>query len=60
MISIHEISKSYDQKVQAVDNVSLEIYDNEIFGFLGPNGAGKTTTLKMILDSLTRTYIENI
>lgn len=48
MIIIHEISKSYDQKTQAVDNVSLEIFDNEIFGFLGPNGAGKTTTLKMI------------
>lgn len=48
MIKIHEISKSYDQKTQAVDNISLEIFDNEIFGFLGPNGAGKTTTLKMI------------
>ena len=53
MISIHEISKSYDQKVQAVDNVSLEIYDNEIFGFLGPNGAGKTTSLKMIAGLLS-------
>ncbi|NLV99252.1 MAG: ABC transporter ATP-binding protein [Clostridiaceae bacterium] len=48
MISIHEISKSYDQETQAVDNLSLEIYDNEIFGFVGPNGAGKTTSLKMI------------
>ena len=48
MISIHEISKSYDQKTQAVESLSLEIYDNEIFGFLGPNGAGKTTSLKMI------------
>lgn len=48
MISIREISKSYDQKTLAVDNLSLEIYDNEIFGFLGPNGAGKTTSLKMI------------
>jgi len=48
MISIHEISESYDQKTQAVESLSLEIYDNEIFGFLGPNGAGKTTSLKMI------------
>jgi len=32
----------------AVDDVSLEIADGEIFGLLGPNGAGKTTTLRML------------
>jgi ABC-2 type transport system ATP-binding protein len=32
----------------AVDNVSIQIDDGEIFGILGPNGAGKTTTLEMI------------
>ncbi|MGC9012071.1 ATP-binding cassette domain-containing protein [Thermogladius sp.] len=32
----------------AVDNLNLEIYDREIFGFLGPNGSGKTTTLLTI------------
>lgn len=34
--------------VVAVDNISLEIWRGEIFGFLGPNGAGKTTTIRMM------------
>jgi ABC-2 type transport system ATP-binding protein len=37
------------KKVRAVDGVSFEVNENEIFGFLGPNGAGKTTTLKMLM-----------
>lgn len=32
----------------AVDDISLEVTQGEIFGFLGPNGAGKTTTIKML------------
>jgi ABC-2 type transport system ATP-binding protein len=36
--------------VQAVDDVSFEVYPGEIFGLLGPNGAGKTTTIRMLLD----------
>ncbi|MGH9391452.1 MAG: ATP-binding cassette domain-containing protein, partial [Vicinamibacteria bacterium] len=32
----------------AVDRVSFEVLEGEIFGFLGPNGAGKTTTIKML------------
>jgi len=47
-----------------VDNISLETYAGEVFGFLGPNGAGKTTAIKMILGLLTRDagdiYINNI
>lgn len=36
------------KKVQALKGVSLDIYDNEIFGLLGPNGAGKTTLIKIL------------
>ena len=39
----------FRKKVRAVDGVSFEVQENEIFGFLGPNGAGKTTTLKMLM-----------
>ena len=37
---------------RALDNLTLEIAQGEIFGFLGPNGAGKTTTLKLIMQLL--------
>jgi len=48
MIRIENVSLSYNGKVKAVDGISLQIEDGEIFGFLGPNGAGKTTTIKLI------------
>ncbi len=48
MIRIEHVSKSYNGQVQAVDDISLDVRDGEIFGFLGPNGAGKTTTIKLI------------
>ncbi len=46
-IVISDLHKSYGP-VKAVNGLSLEILENEIFGILGPNGAGKTTTLEMI------------
>ena len=36
--------------VEAVSDVSFDVYPGEIFGLLGPNGAGKTTTIRMMLD----------
>ena len=53
MITINKVSKTYNGKVKAVDQIELEIRDGEIFGFLGPNGAGKTTTIKMMTGILT-------
>lgn len=64
MISLLNVTKSYNGKYKAVDNLSLEIKNGEIFGLLGPNGAGKTTTIKMITGVIAPTegkiYIENI
>lgn len=48
MIELRQVSKSYNGKILAVDQVDLSVKGGEIFGFLGPNGAGKTTTIKMI------------
>ena len=51
MIRISNLGKRFD-KLQAVDNLSFQIHEGEIFGLLGPNGAGKTTTVKMIVGML--------
>ena len=49
MLTLQNISKSYAKgRVKAVDQLSLQVKQGEIFGFIGPNGAGKTTTIKMI------------
>lgn len=48
MIEISNVTKVYNKTYKAVDNISMDIRDGEIFGLLGPNGAGKTTTIKML------------
>ncbi len=48
MIEIKNFSKEYEKGKKAVDNLSFNIEDGEIFAFIGHNGAGKTTTLKAI------------
>jgi ABC-2 type transport system ATP-binding protein len=47
MIQTHSLTKTFGN-VLAVDNLSLDVGEGEIFGFLGPNGAGKTTTVRML------------
>ena len=51
VIKIQKLSKFYGN-VRGVENISLEVFKGEIFGFLGPNGAGKTTTIRLLLDLL--------
>jgi ABC-2 type transport system ATP-binding protein len=48
VITIEQLTKRYGLQT-AVDNLSLDVAEGEIFGFLGPNGAGKTTTMLMLL-----------
>ena len=47
VIQVVEVRKTYGATV-AVDEVSFEVKDGEIFGLIGPNGAGKTTTMECI------------
>ena len=51
-IKVDSLSKRF-QKFKALDNISFQIEEGEIFGFLGPNGAGKSTTM-MILTTLLK------
>lgn len=48
MIQIKNVTKNYAEK-KALDNVSFEVNDGEIFAFIGHNGAGKTTLIKSIV-----------
>jgi ABC-2 type transport system ATP-binding protein len=55
IIEVRDLKKYFgkgEKLVKAVDGISLDIHENEIFGFLGPNGAGKTTSLRMIIGLL--------
>lgn len=47
VISVSHLRKRYGSTV-AVDDVSLEVFEGEIFGLIGPNGAGKTTSMECI------------
>jgi len=50
-IRVDNLTKQFP-KVLAVDHISFECKEGEVFGLLGPNGAGKTTTIRMILGIL--------
>lgn len=53
VIALHGVSKTFGRRhrrVDAVQNISLQVESGQVYGFLGPNGAGKSTTIRMIMD----------
>ncbi len=60
MIKIEHLTKIFQQDkkqppITAVNDLSLEVAEGEVFGFLGPNGAGKTTTVRMLCSLIAPT-----
>ena len=47
-IQTDQLSKTYDGKSYALQDLTIDVRQGEVFGFLGPNGAGKTTTVKLL------------
>jgi len=48
IVQIKNVKKMIGKQI-IIDDLSLDVYHGEVFGFLGPNGAGKTTTIRMLL-----------
>jgi len=48
VIEVTRLTKKFN-KLVAVNNLNLNVYKGDVFGFLGPNGAGKSTTIRMLL-----------
>ena len=63
MVTVENLTKRY-RKTLAVDKLSMEIPEGEIYGFVGANGAGKTTTMRIIAGLLAPTsgkvFVEGI
>jgi ABC-2 type transport system ATP-binding protein len=55
IIEVRGLAKEYNKSVRAVNDISFDVHEGEVFGFLGPNGAGKSTTISMITTLLTPT-----
>ena len=60
-LSVENLSKVYlrdkkkDSNINALNNITLEVKQGEIFGLLGPNGAGKTTFLSILAGTVIKT-----
>ena len=54
ILEIQNLTKYYG-KVLGVKNLSLNLYEGEVFGFIGPNGAGKSTTIRSIMNLINKT-----
>jgi ABC-2 type transport system ATP-binding protein len=51
-VQLDRLFKSYDGTVQALNGLSLTMFEGEIIGLIGPNGAGKTTSIKILVGLL--------
>lgn len=58
VIEVRHVSKCFGS-LQAVKQITFDVYANECFGFLGPNGAGKTTLMKMFYARTLRDRCDN-
>ena len=58
-LEVRNLTKQYDD-VTAVNDLSFEVYEGEIFGLLGPNGSGKTTTIRTIMDIFRPTPAKSV
>ncbi|KPL16408.1 MAG: multidrug ABC transporter ATP-binding protein, partial [Anaerolineae bacterium SM23_84] len=54
MIQTHNLTRRFGDTM-AVEELTLEVSEGEVFGFLGPNGAGKTTTVRMLTSLIAPT-----
>ena len=52
VVQVKKLEKTYKNGLKALNGLSLEVHEGEIFGLLGPNGSGKTTTIHCILQLL--------
>jgi multiple sugar transport system ATP-binding protein len=63
-VRLEKVSKIYNEKVKAVDEVSLTIHDKEFMVLVGPSGCGKSTTLRMVagLEEISQgnIFIDNV
>jgi ABC-2 type transport system ATP-binding protein len=55
IVVVEDLRKIYGKDIVAVDGISFQVHEGEIFGFLGPNGAGKSTTIKILTTLLEKT-----
>lgn len=51
ILRVRDLSKSF-REIKAVNDLSLDVQQKDIYGFLGPNGSGKSTTIRMMLSLL--------
>jgi len=54
MINIENLTKKFGE-ISAVEGLTFQVEEGEVFGFLGPNGAGKTTTIRMLCCLISKT-----